>query len=373
MSGRTQVKRKACVTPLECGEQIAELVYAPESASESLFKDPDAALQTLSDSINQFFSDYMLSSSPISAPSPAMADVIGDVMGELLSTGFLFDRAYSDQIAESIFALQCQPYLMGSVLESWLLAPPGDKPLLTFSGPDGGVNSWEAGKSASSHIYDGLVAAFSASSAGMGFVFNDTIVAGLAGEGWVPELKDALFSEDVYPLYLALQQVIWKLRENAGLDFGPQDEGDYNPYASTLLFIIAIAQVGSAWHEQTGEWLTVETQYGEVDLADFVSVSVAFFNSVRMGYTKISQEQNFYMEAVEKRAPPLPYYSFGEVSGALSQWADVGFLLKDYDTFNVCEIAEATGEFYTSEWADPGRIMLINFGAIALAGIIKGR
>ena len=371
MFGRTQVERKACVTPLECGEQIAELVYAPQGASESLFKDPDAALQTLADSIEQFFADYMLA---VSDPSLfRMADVMGDVMGELLPTGFMFDRAYSDQIAASILDLQCQPYLMGSVLESWLLAPPGDKPILTFSGPDGGINSWEPGEEASSHIYDGLVAAFSASSAGMGFVFNDTIVAGLSGEGWVPELKDALFSEDVNTLYRALSQVIWQLRddnpdENVGLD-----PGNYNPYAATLIFIIAMAQVGSVWHQQTGEWLTVETQYGEVDLFDFVSVSLAFFDYVKMGYKKISQQQNFYMEAVEKKDPPLPYYSFGEFSGALSQWKDVGFILKDYDTFNVCEAASATGELYTSEWADPSRIMLINFGAIALAGIIKGR
>ena len=285
-----------------------------------------------------------------------LTDDIAGVMGGPLPQGTRLERQI-EEIAVSIGELSAQRFMVGSLIEELLLVSPLPQNLLTLKAQ----NAWEVGGNAFDFIH---AAVASANDGFHGIIFNDVLAEGLLGNGEAAGLRDALAAKDPEALKMVL----------AGLNIS----GQPNFVAAFLVVCGFIAQIYYSWNDReisfdsVGGGFLLLRGYADLweDLQEALKTaymkSLGAFNLSQVtegAVTTLGVQANSYMEVGQPVRLPLAAPSF---------LADnFGTLPPSFSP--ITPGSEQTEVYYSSPWADPARIMLINFGALTLGGILAKR
>ena len=285
-----------------------------------------------------------------------LTDDIAGVMGAPLPQGTRLDRQI-EQIAASIGTLSAQRFMVGSLIEELVLVSPLPQNLLTLKAQ----NAWKVGGNAFAFIHAAVV---SANDEEHGIIFSDVLAEGLLGNGEAAGLRDALAAKDPEALKMVL----------AGLNIS----GQPNFAAAFLVVCGFIAQIYDSWNDAEAKFEAVGGGY--LLLRGYSDLWTALQEEIKLAYIKSAR--NFNLSEISEGAVTtsgVPANSYIEVGRPIRlPLAAPSFLADNFGTLSsafspIPAESEPTEVYYTSPWADPARIMLINFGALTLGGILAKR
>jgi hypothetical protein len=284
-----------------------------------------------------------------------LTDDIAGVMGAPIPSGRALE-ADIEEIALRMGALSSQRFLVGSLIEEFLLVSPVPQNLLTLKNR----NSWELGGAAFVFLHGAIVAA---NDEDHGIIFNDVLAEGVLGKGEAAGLRDAIAAQDPEALKMVL----------GGLNIA----GQVNFTAAFLVVSGFIATIYKSWGDEEAQFAAVGGGYlkmkGYADLWEVLQEelklaymkSVSAFSMAQVTDGAMTNQGALADSYIEVGKPiKLPYTS-------------PSFLIDNFGTLT-SEFTPApspqqeTQAYYTSPWADPARIMLINFGALTLGGVLAG-
>ena len=115
-----------------------------------------------------------------------------------------------------------------------------------------------------------------------------------------------------------------------------------------------------------------------VYLKDYHELWLDLTENLKIAYTSllgnIDMTQIVQGAATITGMPAGEYFIVGTPVPALSTCSSMNFLVDNFGTLKEgTSVVPHQEEYYTSPWANPARIMLINFGALALGGILAKR